>query len=65
MYEYDNESIRKEIILYLSECIDISIKTAAHYSNDTLEYDKNLKVLYDILNALYQLDKLDSEDSGR
>jgi len=55
LYEYDEESIQKDIILYLSEYLDLSIKAANKSGGDILGSEKRLKILYDMLNALNQI----------
>lgn len=58
---HDDEAIQKEIIFYLSACLDFSIKAADCYGIDISEDDRSLKILYDILNTLHHLGKMDPD----
>jgi hypothetical protein len=58
----DNEGIGKEIIFNLSVYLDICIKEAAYPCKDTDDIEMNLKVLYDILNTLNYLEKIETEE---
>jgi len=55
LYENDKESIQKNIILYLSEYLDLLIKEANKSGDDIPGFEKRLKMLYDMLNAINQI----------
>lgn len=59
----DNEVNQRELIFYLSACLDISIKAADRSGRDTLEDDVNLKVLHDILSTLHHLETMDPDEN--
>lgn len=54
--KYSEESLRRYIILYLSEYLDMLIKSADHPGNDVSGYEKKIKALHDILDALSRLE---------
>ena len=56
---HDDEAILKEITFYLSACLDFSIKAADCSGMNISEDERSLKILYDILNTLHHLGKMD------
>ena len=61
----EQEDIRKEMIFYLSECVDISIKAAIFAEHDPDENTVHMEILKDILDTIQLLlDKMDSEKTA-
>jgi len=55
LYESDKElSIQKDIVLDISEYLDLVIKSVNHSEEDMPGFEKELKELYAILNKLCQ-----------
>lgn len=59
----DNESMNKELIFYLSECLDYYIKSADFSGKDIPENDINLKALFDILSKLHHMGVINPDES--
>lgn len=59
----DDEVNQKEIVFYLSACLNISIEAADHSGKDIQEDDTNLKVIYDMLSTLLYLKKKDPDEN--
>lgn len=59
----DNEAIKRELVFYLSECLDFYIKSANCSKKDIQEDDMNLKALYYILSSLHQMGVINPDES--
>ena len=59
----DNGSINKELIFYLSACLDFYIKSADCSGKNIPEDDMNLKALYDILISLHHMRIINPDES--
>ena len=57
----NNEAIQKEIVSYLSACLDISISDIDCSGGDISKDDKNLKMIQNILNILIHSEEMDQD----